>query len=88
MKAQMILPFLLLSFGLCATPIQSSHTEPDSSATKECKVEERSLLSPFQEELFFKERLQELVVKPVYTTVEQLIYTELLRQATRMLSEK
>ena len=41
----------------------------------------QSILTPAQEKLFETGRLNETIVKPVYSSVEQLLFTEMIRKA-------
>lgn len=55
--------------------------EADTTKTAEKAVKQtRSILSPSQERLFETGRLNETMVQPIYTSVEQLIFTEMIKQ--------
>lgn len=49
--------------------------------TRKIKTENREILSAEQVELFKEGRLAETVVQPVYSSTDQLINTELLKQS-------
>lgn len=74
----------ILSIVLMATFCGQSFAEDGGKSKKEVKKELNSqILSPELEKLFFSERLGETVVKPMYTSAEQLIFTEQIRQAKK-----
>lgn len=51
-------------------------------ATKEVK-NSKEILTPAQEILFETGRLHETIVQPIYTSVEQLLFTEMVRKAKK-----
>ena len=49
-------------------------------ATKELK-NSKEILTPAQEILFKTGRLNETIVQPIYSSVEQLLFTEMIRKS-------
>ncbi len=75
-----ILAFIAFSF--LASP-QSFATADSTSVDTNEKIEVKSILSAEDIVLFNSGRLNETIVQPVYSTVEQLIFTEQLNQIKR-----
>jgi len=51
--------------------------------TKKKSTEKRELLSPEMDKLFKEGKLAETIVKPMYTSTEQLINTEMIKKVKR-----
>lgn len=58
-------------------------TLADDKKIKKEKTENRDLLSPELDKLFKDGKLGETVVKPMYTTTDQLVNTELIKKAKK-----
>ena len=67
---------------VCVIGGQSVAFGAPSEEVKKKKTENRELLSKEQVKLFKEGRLNETVVKPVYTPTEQLINRQLLKKST------
>lgn len=67
---------ITLIIALVATVANSAWaTEPNKKNTLKTEVHSE-ILTPALDTLFLNERLNEAIVKPVYTTTEQLIFSE------------
>ena len=55
-------------------------TEDTTRVAKKEVKNSKEILTPAQEILFETGRLNETIVQPIYTTVEQLVFTEMVRK--------
>lgn len=53
----------------------------DEGKTKKKSTENRELLSPELDKLFKEGKLAETIVKPMYTSTDQLVNTEMIKKA-------
>lgn len=73
---------ILAFFAFCTLLSPQSFANADSTTVETNKKIEtkKNILSVEDERLFNAGRLDETIVKPVYTTVEQVIFTEQVNQ--------
>lgn len=58
----------------------ASAATSEEEKTKKKAIENRELLSPEMAKLFKEGKLAETVVKPMYTTTDQLVNTEMIKK--------
>ncbi len=59
----------------------ASGISSEEGKTKKKSIENRELLSPEMDKLFKEGKLAETIVKPMYTTTDQLVNTEMIKKA-------
>ncbi|MFT4770822.1 MAG: hypothetical protein ACI9CP_001087 [Cryomorphaceae bacterium] len=59
----------------------ASGISSDEGKTKKKSTENRELLSPELAKLFKEGKLAETIVKPMYTSTDQLVNTEMIKKA-------
>jgi len=74
MKTRIIAALMAVLFGSA-----SIASEAEKEATKAQSKLNTQILSPEQELMFASERLNEMVVKPIYTEVEQMIFYQQIK---------
>ena len=77
-----ILAFFAFSTLISANGIANADTTSVKS-TKKVEVKDQGILSAADEQLFFGGRLGETVVQPVYTSVEQLIFSQQVKEVKK-----
>ncbi len=64
---------------ICLISGQSFASEGEKNRKDAKETKDRAILSPELDTLFFSQRLAEAVIKPVYSSTEQLIFSEQIK---------